>query len=483
MKSIFRIFVLATVVVSQATFAGETLNTKIHNQYISLRAMGMGNAFTAVADDYSLIFYNPAGFAFKKQNEIQMTFAGAQLNSQTIPMYNDIDKASKKGNTDEEKAQNIANALEPYYGKTIGSRIQAVELFWIRKNWGMALIPIDLSLDMTVNKQVGPSIDLNVKGDTTFAYGYGTELNKQWAWGITAKAIHRISADENLPVLELAANSNVLSASRMKEGIAGDLDIGLLYSPDWFVKKRKPAKQAKKVKPQQRSIAQAAPATASLDKKEELSLDSSAATSQTITTNATQAVSGDVTLAASGTVTTSGTVSVAASGTVQSDTSVEVSQIDKKNDEEPQFDENYPLTFSIVARNLLGGKFSKMKLVNKDATTAPEKMPTVVDIGSQCEITKLGSFVIRTMIDFKNIMHPEITLNKSLHAGLEFDFSPSGYFKTQLRGGLNQGYYTAGATFLLGVFNIEAATYGEEVGTTSNKLENRVYAAKFGMNF
>ena len=360
--------------------------------------------------------------------------------------------------------------------------MQAIELFWVRKHWGMALIPIDLSLDMTVNKQVGPSIDLNVKGDTTFAYGYGNEINKQWAWGVTAKAIHRISADENLPVLELAANSNVLSASRMKEGLAGDLDIGFLYSPDWFVKKRKPAKQAKKNKQQQRMVAQAtasAPIVTS-EKKDELSMDAQPAASQTVTTVSTDAVSGDISLATSATVTTSATAAVSAAAPIEQP--VEVAQ-DKKIEEEPIVDENYPLTFSFVARNVLGGQFSKIKLVNKDATTAPEKMPTVFDVGSQYEITKLGSFIIRTMIDFKNIMHPEITFNKSLHAGLEFDFSPSGYFKTQIRGGLNQGYYTAGATFLLGIFNIEAATYGEEVGTSSNKVENRVYAAKFGMNF
>lgn len=482
MKNVLKTLISLVLVFSQSVFAGETLNTKIHDQYISLRAMGMGNAFTAVADDYSLIFYNPAGFAYKKQNEIQITSVGAELNSKTIPMYNDIDKASKQGTTDQDKAQNIANALDPYYGKTIGSRFQVLELFWTRKHWGLALIPLDLSLDMTVNKQVGPSIDLNVKGDTTLAYGYGSEINKQLAWGVTAKAIHRVSADENLPVLELAANSNVLSASRMKEGIAGDLDIGFLYSPDWFVKKRKPAKQAKKNKQQQRMIAQAAVPTpaATPEKKDELSVDVQPAVSQTVTTVGTDAVSGEISLAASATVTTSATVAVSAAAPIEQ--AVNVVQ-DKKVEEEPSVDENYPLTFSLVVRNVLGGQFTKVKLVNKDATTVPEKMPTVFDIGSQYEITKLGSFIIRTMIDFKNIMHPEITFNKSLHAGLEFDFSPSGYFKTQIRGGLNQGYYTAGATLLLGIFNIEAATYGEEVGTSSNKLENRVYAAKFGMNF
>lgn len=87
------------------------------------------------------------------------------------------------------------------------------------------------------------------------------------------------------------------------------------------------------------------------------------------------------------------------------------------------------------------------------------------------------------MLDFRDLMHPEYTFNKSLHAGLEFDYSPSGWFKTQLRGGINQMYYTAGVTLLLGIVNIDAVTYGEEVGTKSTKLENRVYAAKVGMNF
>ena len=51
--------------------AAQSLNTKLNNSYTSFRALGMGNAFTAVADDYSSLFYNPAGLARKPYNEIQ----------------------------------------------------------------------------------------------------------------------------------------------------------------------------------------------------------------------------------------------------------------------------------------------------------------------------------------------------------------------------------------------------------------------------
>jgi len=484
------LFGLIFVFSSQKIFAGETLNTKIHNQYISLRAMGMGNAFTAVADDYSLIFYNPAGFANKKNNEIQMSFAGAGVNTKTLTMVKDLDDASKKGTSDEEKAQNIATALEPYYGKAVGGRIQAIELFWVRKHWGTALIPVDLSLDITVNKQLGPSIDLNVKGDTTFAYGYGNDWNKELSWGFTLKGIHRVSVDENLPVLELAANSNVLSEDRMKEGITADIDVGFLYTPGWFIKKMKRKSQQvsrnKKNIAKKRAIASSAQPAQPVELTAEAT--SASGTTTVVDTAATTILTQSTSAAA---VTIESSLIASVSGTAAASATAEVNTTDEEKEKEKilaekadeKIEENYPLTFSLVGRNLAGGNFFKSKLVNKKATEAPEKMPTVIDLGSQYEITKFGSLIIRTMIDFKNILHPEITFNKSLHAGLEFDFSPSGWFKTQLRGGMNQGYYTAGATLLLGIFNIEAATYGEEVGTATTQLENRIYAAKFGMNF
>ena len=117
------------------------------------------------------------------------------------------------------------------------------------------------------------------------------------------------------------------------------------------------------------------------------------------------------------------------------------------------------------------------------ATEAPKNMPRVVDIGAMYSLATFGDLEIRAMLDAKNLLHPSASTTNTLHAGVEFDYSPSGWFKSQVRAGMNQLYYTAGVTLLLGVINIDAVTYGEEVGTASTKIENRVYAAKVGMNF
>ena len=122
-------------------------------------------------------------------------------------------------------------------------------------------------------------------------------------------------------------------------------------------------------------------------------------------------------------------------------------------------------------------------MVNKDAVEAPERMFRTIDLGSQYQLAQFGNLTLRSMIDFKNILHPDVTLPKSFHAGVEFDYYPNGWFKTQFRAGINQMYFTGGATFLLGVLHIDAVTYGEEVGTAATKMENRVFAAKLGFNF
>ena len=430
--------------------AAQSLSTKIHNHYTSLRAIGMGNAFTAVADDYTLIYYNPAGFAKKKHNEVQVSFVGAGVSPKTLKLVEDINKAenaSPNGESDQDKAARLSPILEEYYGKSLGGRLQAMELFWIRKNWGISLLPADLTIDMTINRQVGgPAIDLNIKGDSTLAFGFGRESSKELSWGATIKGVHRVSVEQNVSVLELAANSDVLSEDRFREGLAVDADLGLMWTPGWFVKSKKVT--VKKMVKVERAIAQEKPVEAP-------------------TASVSETTIVDLALETESTSQTVKTETVMVEQTVEEDV----------------YDENYPLTLAFVVRNVVGGEFTKMKIVNKDATEAPTEMYRVIDLGSQYEFARIGGLTLRSMLDFKNILHPEISVEKSTHVGLEFDYSPSTWFKTQFRAGLNQTYYTGGVTLLLGILNIEAATYGEEVGTKENRLENRVYAAKVGMSF
>ena len=463
--------------------AAQSLSTKIHNHYTSLRAIGMGNAFTAVADDYTLIYYNPAGFAKKKNNEVQVSFVGGGVGPKTLTLVDDIKKAedaSPANESDQDKAARLSPILEEYYGKTLGGRLQAMELFWIRKNWGISLLPADLTIDMTINRQVGgPAIDLNVKGDSTLAFGFGRESSKELSWGFAVKGVHRVSVEQNVSVLELAANSDVLSEDRFREGLAVDADLGLMWTPGWFVKSKKVA--VKKMVKVRREIAQEKPVEKPVVAPEPVPTASTEPTFEDLTFDS-KTTSQTVEVATKTETSISATTTTETATTTSETVKTEIVEVEQEV-EEDVYDENYPLTLAFVVRNVVGGEFTKMKLVNKDATEAPTEMRRVIDLGSQYEFARIGGLTLRSMLDFKNILHPEISLEKSTHVGFEFDYSPSTWFKTQFRAGLNQTYYTGGVTLLLGVLNIEAATYGEEVGTKENRLENRVYAAKVGMNF
>jgi len=485
--------------------AAQSLSTKINSPYTSFRAMGMGDAFTAVADDYSLIYYNPAGFAHKKNNEVQISLLGAGVSAKTQTLVNDMKTASDKKGTDQEKAQAISDVLEQYYGKSLGGKVQALEMFWIRKNWGISLIPVDLTVDMTIDRQLGPAIDLNVKGDTVLAYGYGTELSKLWSAGVTMKYVHRVSVEQSVSALELAADSNVLSSKRFKEGQALDFDIGFLWTPDWFNSNlndlkaettQSTAQNEKNLKQKRRSpaLAEKNPETeASLKvKQEEAQAGDIAQKNEPTSAVKDQADSSKEAAAKAPLVdekkpSEGDKVDATAAKDQKEKADVKDDKQEKvaeKTETKPQTKERYPLTLGAVMHNVLGGSFSKTHWVNKDATEAPSKMNRVIDLGSQYQLMQVGDLTIRSMLDLKNLMHPEAnTFNKVFHAGIELDYSPSGWFKSQLRAGINQMYYTAGATLLLGVLNIDFATYGEEVGTPSQKVENRVYMAKVGMNF
>ena len=48
-------------------------STEIKEFYRGVRPMGMGNAFTALANDEDSVFYNPAGIAYNKSIKLNIS--------------------------------------------------------------------------------------------------------------------------------------------------------------------------------------------------------------------------------------------------------------------------------------------------------------------------------------------------------------------------------------------------------------------------
>ncbi len=68
---------------------------------------------------------------------------------------------------------------------------------------------------------------------------------------------------------------------------------------------------------------------------------------------------------------------------------------------------------------------------------------------------------------------------KRSHAGIEFNFADFAF----VRAGANQGYWTAGLEFATEKFQLQVASYGEEIGHPNGRREDRRWVGKFALRF
>lgn len=121
-------------------------------------------------------------------------------------------------------------------------------------------------------------------------------------------------------------------------------------------------------------------------------------------------------------------------------------------------------TVAFTIRNVGYTEFS-----HDEGIAAPPRQDPDMTVGASIMIDAL-LFNITPSIDYRYIDRPDIQTGKKLHLGVEFDLP-----LISLRAGLNQGYYTAGAGLDFGVLELEAATYGVELGEYPGQLEDRRY--------
>lgn len=72
--------------------------------------------------------------------------------------------------------------------------------------------------------------------------------------------------------------------------------------------------------------------------------------------------------------------------------------------------------------------------------------------------------------------NPGGSIYRGVHAGAE-----AVWMDLNFRAGVNQGYWTAGFGLDLGFFDVNIATYGEELGLNPGVMEDRRYALEFGL--
>lgn len=369
-----------------------SISTTIHHQYQAPRALGMGDAFIAVANDYTAMFYNPAGLARREDGQINlsMSYAGT---SGAMTFYNEYKDIESSTQTETQKQTAYLQLIQKHYGDVYSLRLSPLEAAWVRPKWGVALIPADLSVEFAMHQGFGPVINTTVYADTTLGISYADDLHwfdyGRFSWGLTGKFVNRGFFSKSISAIDLASSTQIVKKEDLLEGYTVDADLGFLWTPElpdsgmWSV------------------LRLARP------------------------------------------------------------------------------------TFGAVVRNVAETGFGQsMKLFNKTAQTdKPEKLYRVVDLGSRWEYPSLWIFSGRGVLDVRDLNHPDFSWRKGLHAGLEFDWTVASWWKGQYRVGISQGFWTAGLSAELGIFNLDLVSYADDVGTVNTPVESRVYATRLNLDF
>ncbi len=374
---------------ARAQSATEGFDFTIHQHYLSTRALGMGNAFTAVADDHSAMFYNPAGLA--RLDDWRMNFnLGGMIDKDVRGLVDDIEAASKAG----DNIARINQILTENYGKHFSSRVPTLGWQWVWPRWGVAVIPADLNLEMEMHQTAGPAAQVVATQDSTVAFSYAR--SPKWfrrhkvSWGVTTKAIYRAYFNRSLNAVDFALESDVVKLENAAEGFTVDADAGLLFTPDTKGRGFWGWSPFKFLRP----------------------------------------------------------------------------------------------TFGLAVRNIADYGFgSDFNLYTKTASAKPPRLERRLDLGTMWELPDWWVFKSRFAFDVRDIGHSQWTFRKGLHTGVEFNWKLFGWWQGGWRAGVNQGYLTVGFTGKLGVFQLDLATYGEEVGSSETKNESRRYMAKASFDF
>lgn len=354
---------------------------QIHQDYTSTRALGMGNAFVAVVDDHSSLFYNPAALALRKDTQLRM-FLRAGADADVISFNNDIKGAGKD-------AQKINDAIQKHYEDHLYFRAPTIGGVLVRPHWGLAILPVDFDVDFALHRSVAASVFVNAYLDTTIAYGYGNTVRVPWfdkkkhtvALGATLKTIHRAYYSDVIQSAQLASGQSLVSLANAQEGATVDMDIGGLY---------------------------------------QFEVDENAKFKPSIGFDLHNVV-----------------------------------------------DAGFPI---------------KARFLNKDAK-APPRMQRRLDVGTKIGLPNFWVFDPKVAVDVRDIGYDSWTPMKGLHAGAELYWKMYNWWKGHWSIGINQGYWSAGFGARMAIFQLDLATWGEEVGTTDAKHESRRYILEASLDF
>ena len=211
---------------------------EVRRHFPFIRPLLMGDAYVAVADEASAVFYNPAALALGQDNAYEAFNPQIIVNSLVDALLTNPDQvAAQYQNLD---AATFQSLLGTRLYSQIDLRMPFITL--ARKNLAFGLGIEFLANAEVMGNPVIPSLHLEFHADAIAFVTMATQVTERMAVGITPKAIYRKGLDRVFTFGELFAAGATADISSNPDFIAltdksyleYGLDLGLVYRlPFW----------------------------------------------------------------------------------------------------------------------------------------------------------------------------------------------------------------------------------------------------------
>ena len=212
-RALIVFFVLLNSLTSQAQ--------ELFNMNTSVRALGMGNSYTAVVNDIDSMFYNPAGFA--QSSQFNWTILDPRIGAGGIESVQKF--------TDLQSQEGFASTLRELYGERIHANLGAKTA--IMTPWFAAAFYDSFDTSLLINNPAVPEIDANVVNDLGVALGFGFSVIPGFQMGMVFKRITRTGSRFTLGSSLIGSlDPEAIEDEIMRKGVGYSTDLGFNIAPD-----------------------------------------------------------------------------------------------------------------------------------------------------------------------------------------------------------------------------------------------------------
>lgn len=219
-------FVAVLAIVFGSAFAQAT---ELSNMYRGARPMGMGGAFTALADDENAVFYNPAGLASVKKSELDIINLTGEVSNNITNFAKDVGNIPQPDTTGQ-----TAQTMQNYIGQPMHLRVSEF-LNFTTTNFELGAYGL-ATVDASVNSPSYPTASVDAKVDAGAVLGLAhTFMEDKLQAGIGLKYLQRrrfvrlFTAADIVSATNNMNNSLQVSGSDLQTKSAVGIDLGAIY--------------------------------------------------------------------------------------------------------------------------------------------------------------------------------------------------------------------------------------------------------------